>query len=237
MMNFKFGRSKETATEQKEPEKPVAANEDYKQVLDSLKEVVQQDREKIRENNQKIMELSQRLEEQSKQISAIPQQQNLGNQNNQQSGNNQQQEKVNPNNTSAQPDKTVTNNQDQTPNTNTVQNQNQNSAAVETNANKVMNDGVWLVTNSAKEFRDVNQREPQKSYYVVSGTFIYRDFAETEVKRLISKGYKANWVFFESKQYNYVYIFKTSSKEEAIKKAKQVKAGEIKDAWVLQITE
>jgi cell division septation protein DedD len=236
MMNFKIGRNKQTLPGEKEPEKSAAVNEEYRLKLDSIQEVVQQDKERIRENNQTIIELNRKLEEQSKQIAATPPQKdqaaeskdvNNGGQQTGQNGNSDQ---------NAIPDKSINNTQ-ATTNQSKPQSENQNSAAVETNSNKVMNDGIWMVANSSKEFKGPDQREPQKGYYVVSGTFIYRDFAEAEVKRLLSKGFKANWIFFENKQYNYVYILKTSSREQAIKKAKQIREGEIKDAWILQVTD
>lgn len=117
-------------------------------------------------------------------------------------------------------------------------NDNQNSTAVQANANKSYENGTWLVTNNVNDFKDANDRPAQKGFYVVAGTFVYRDFAEAEAKRLTANGFgNTSRIFSEAKQYNYVFISKLSTKEEALKKAEEAKRAGIKDTWVLQLSE
>ena len=101
-----------------------------------------------------------------------------------------------------------------------------------------MDNGVWIVTNSVKDFKDENNQQPAKSFYVIAGTFVYQDFAQAEVKRLNNSGFKGcSRIYSETKKYNYVVVSKQSSKEEAIKKANEAKAAGIKDAWILLLAD
>lgn len=112
-------------------------------------------------------------------------------------------------------------------------NANQNSAAVAASTNKINENGVWVVTNKTIDFKDDANHEPQKGFYVVVGTFVYRDFAQAEVQRFRSKGYgQANWVYYDAKQYNYVFISRVETREEAFQKVNQAKANGISDAWI-----
>jgi mRNA-degrading endonuclease HigB of HigAB toxin-antitoxin module len=116
-------------------------------------------------------------------------------------------------------------------------NDNQNTAALSGSLNKVNENGVWIVTGNVKDFKDAGNNTPKKGFYVIAGTFVYRDFAQSEVKRFNSAGYKqCSYLFSEPKQFNYVFILKAESKEEAVKFANQAKASGIKDAWVQQLT-
>lgn len=117
-------------------------------------------------------------------------------------------------------------------------NSNQNSTTIATSLNKTMENGVWVVTNKTSEFKDSNNHLPQKGYYVIVGTFVYKDFAKDEVKRFVQKGYKAtDWIYCEPKFYHYVFIAKVSTKEEALKKINEVRSSGVKDAWILSIKE
>ena len=114
---------------------------------------------------------------------------------------------------------------------------NKNAEAVESNENKVMEKGIWLITNKTKDFVDDQNHEPQKGYYVIVGTFSYQDFAIIETKRFIAKGYKANWVYYSKKKYNYVYTDRVPGKEEALKKAQYFRESGIKSVWVQVLVE
>jgi type IX secretion system PorP/SprF family membrane protein len=224
MVNFKFGKQRK-----EEPETPLNAennsspkNDEIKNRLDSLETVIREDQDRIREDGKKIKELSDKLEQQAK-AQQVPQ--------------TQTQTQTPAPNTSAPVSGSNPSNTN-TPPVSTPSNENKNAAAVETNTNKVLENDIWLVTNSTTEFKDIAERAPKKGFYVVAGTFIYRDFAEAEVKRLKNSGFgNSSWLFSEKKQYNYVFISKPSTKEEAIKKAKEARAAGIKDAWVLQLVE
>jgi type IX secretion system PorP/SprF family membrane protein len=118
----------------------------------------------------------------------------------------------------------------------TVTNQNKN--IVEQSTNKVMEDNTWVVTNSANDFKDIKNNMPKKGFYVIAGTFFYRDFAMEEARRFVARGFKgANWVYSAAKQYNYVYLYRVNTKEEAIEKAKAAKSAGISDAWIQVLTQ
>jgi type IX secretion system PorP/SprF family membrane protein len=114
---------------------------------------------------------------------------------------------------------------------------NQNTAAVESNTTKTQEEGVWMVANESKDFINDKNLNPEGSFYVIVGTFTYRDLAIAEAKRYTERGYQANWIYFGPKKYNYVYVAKYLSKAVALKKAKEMQALGIKDAWIQLIIE
>lgn len=213
MINFKFGQNKKEELPEVTPvaEPQALLNPEYDKRIDSLNSALASEKERINENQRKLKELSDKIEAQSK----------------------LQQTPVTQNQNNSEKDIAPVN-----PNENQNQNQNQNSKAIEGDKNKVLDNGVWFVTNNSADFIDSNDRKPQKGFYVVAGTFVYRDFAQAEVKRLKIKGFKnANWLFSKSKEYNYVFLSKQDTKENAFKKAEEARSAGIKDAWVLQLTE
>lgn len=233
MVNFKFGKSKKEDDAKPpvvENDKP-AVNEAYQKKLDSLQSIVKEDQEKISENSRQLKQLSDKLDQQSKELQARAQQPQ--GQPGEQQANGQQSPVTTPQNNNAE------NKSAESKNTAPVKNnENQNAKAVETSPNKTLDNGVWFVTNNTKEYKDAHEHVPKKGYYVVAGTFVYRDFAEAEVKRLKNLGFaNTNWIYYEPKQFNYVFISKPSTKEEAMKKAGEARSAGIKDAWVLQLTE
>jgi type IX secretion system PorP/SprF family membrane protein len=246
MINFKFGKNKKDEDAIKEAvAKMTAKNDSTAKRLDSLQnelsmnqEKLKEDQRRIKENQDKINELNNKLEQQSKLIEQANANIIAQNQNNAAQNQGSATEQNNNANNQVQPSVSQ---QQGNGNTGEIQNKNtgnQNSAAVASNANKVMESGVWLVTAKTKDFKDQNENIPQKGYYVISGTFFYRDFAMNEVKRLKNQGYKsANFVYFEPKQFNYVYISKEATKEAAIKKVNELKAAGIKDAWIQMLVE
>jgi type IX secretion system PorP/SprF family membrane protein len=114
--------------------------------------------------------------------------------------------------------------------------ENRNVEAVEGNVNKVMVEGVWVITNQTNEFKDDQNHEPEKGFYVIVGTFIYRDLAIAETQRFNEKGFKtANWVYYEAKKYNYVFTERSLSKEGALAKAKEIRLAGVKDVWIQEL--
>jgi type IX secretion system PorP/SprF family membrane protein len=117
-----------------------------------------------------------------------------------------------------------------------VDNNNRNVEAVEENVNKVMVEGVWVITNQTNEFKDDQNHEPEKGFYVIVGTFIYRDLAVAETRRFNEKGFKtANWVYYEAKKYNYVFTERALLKEAALAKAKEIRQAGVKDVWIQEL--
>lgn len=123
------------------------------------------------------------------------------------------------------------------PTTTNGTNQNQNAAAISATADKVMENGIWILTNKSQDFA-TSKGGKAKGYYVIAGTFVYRDFAQTEAKRFSASGFSAADVISAvAKQMNYVFVFNSGSKEEALKKATDARASGVKDAWVLQLVD
>jgi type IX secretion system PorP/SprF family membrane protein len=257
MVSFKFGKNKKNDNDEA-LSKIAAKNDANEKRLDSLQnelsisqDKLREDQRKISENQNKINELNNKLDQQSKaiqQIGSSPQ--NTSEQKNPVEQNNpvatEQNNKETQNQVSENKSTPVNQNNKQTPvteNQNNKQtpvknNENQNSAAVASNTDKIMDGGVWIVSNKTKDFKDESNRSPQKGYYVIAGTFFYKDFAQNEVKRLKNSGYKSvNYFYFEPKQFNYVFIAKESTREAAIKKANEAKAAGIKDAWIQMLVE
>jgi type IX secretion system PorP/SprF family membrane protein len=114
--------------------------------------------------------------------------------------------------------------------------ENRNSEAIEGNVNKKMVEGVWVITNQTNEFKDDQNHEPEKGFYVIVGTFIYRDLAIAETQRFHEKGFKtANWVYYELKKYNYVFTERSLQKEAALKRAKDLRDSGVKDVWIQEL--
>lgn len=142
-----------------------------------------------------------------------------------------------------------------TQNNTTPQNQNKNSAvntsndavnqpgfAPNSNAalamldSKVLEDDVWIASYPAAEYTNDKQQHPQPSYYIVVGTFFYRDFAEAEAERFRKKGYKGcNWIYSENTKHNYIFTHKLDDRKAAIQKVKEIRQAGVKDAWVLRL--
>lgn len=117
-------------------------------------------------------------------------------------------------------------------------NSNQNSATIADNKNKVMENGVWIASVKTEEFSYINGKPASKGFYVITGTFFYRDFAENELKRMKAQGFsKANMLFSSSKQFNYVVAAFHSNKADALIQVGRLKADGIKDAWILSVQE
>ncbi|MGZ3866162.1 MAG: PorP/SprF family type IX secretion system membrane protein [Bacteroidia bacterium] len=113
---------------------------------------------------------------------------------------------------------------------------NQNGTAVQQLDSKVMEEGVWIATSPNVDFKDFDNLNPKPGFYVVVGTFFYRDLGIAEAKRFKERGFKSsNWLYSETKKFNYIFTFMTSSKKDAIMKAKQNQQSGITDAWVLEL--
>lgn len=213
MVNFKFGKNKKQTPEpiaeevKKEPVESVAKNAAYEKRMDSLHQA-------LAESQKKIEELSKKIDQQGVQLNQVantpPKLQIQTQQEQTPPQNNQPIEQTTPVNVS----------------------ENQNSVAIQSNTSKTIEEGVWMAANDAADFTDDKNTIPEGSFYVIVGTFTYRDLAIAEAKRYKEKGYSANWIFFGPKNYNYVYITKLKSKTDAVKKAKEMQSQGVKDAWV-----
>ena len=238
MVNFKFGKTKKhDEADTANAAAQLATNEMYQHKLDSMNEELSDNQRRINENQQKILELSTKLEQMKAQQQAM-QQQMANNQNNtNQAGNGNQ---ANPNNNSA-------NNNSQTNLNNNTANNNQNNQANNNSANTNNNSGnntagsikqtrennVLVVTYNVADYSNPTGKSVKAGAYLIVGTFVYQDFAMNEVKRFKDAGYgQSSILFSKSRQMNYVFVKRYSSKEEAVKNISALQSMGVYDAWV-----
>lgn len=213
MINFRFGR-REKDDEPSETDRKLDSLSTQVDDLKNQSEAKDSEnaayRTKVDSLNSKLNKSSSRISELERKIEELKQQQSqmgTSSQNTGQSGNNSSQG---------------------------VSNQNQNQSILDQNMNKTMENNVWVITGAAQDFKN-NANEPlKKSIYVIGGTFFYKDFAENEKKRIIGLGFKnAGLITQPSKEYNYVFLYKVNSKEEAFRRVSDAKEKGITDAWIL----
>jgi hypothetical protein len=110
------------------------------------------------------------------------------------------------------------------------------NSALEMLDSKVLESDVWIASYPSSEYINEKDQHPQASYYIIVGTFFYRDFAEAEAERFRKKGYKGcNWIYSEMTKHNYIFTHKIASRQEAISKVKEMQQTVVKDAWILQL--
>ncbi|MBL7882924.1 MAG: PorP/SprF family type IX secretion system membrane protein, partial [Bacteroidia bacterium] len=113
-----------------------------------------------------------------------------------------------------------------------------NTVVTETPSNKTRENGVLLASNPKSDFRDTGNAIPNKGFYVVVGTYYYRDLAIAEAQRYKAKGYSTtDWVYSGPKGYNYIFMFKCQTKAEAIEKVKIAQQAGATDAWIQALTD
>jgi type IX secretion system PorP/SprF family membrane protein len=116
---------------------------------------------------------------------------------------------------------------------NTTTNRN---SALEMLDSKVLESDVWIASYPSSEYTNDKDQHPQPAYYIIVGTFFYRDFAEAETERFRKKGYKGcNWIYSEITKHNYIFTHKIALRQEAISKVKEMQQTAVKDAWILQL--
>jgi type IX secretion system PorP/SprF family membrane protein len=114
---------------------------------------------------------------------------------------------------------------------------NQNSQALQYSDNKTMYKTVWIATNKILEFKDASNQS-QTGYYVIVGSFLHRNNATNFVQHLIGEGFRsANWMYSSFTNYNYVFIKRLNTKEEAFKEANKAKVAGYDDVWIQLIIE
>jgi type IX secretion system PorP/SprF family membrane protein len=110
-------------------------------------------------------------------------------------------------------------------------------ASAPSQSSKITDGEVWVVTKKINEFTDDVNNAPQTGYYVITGSFHNRDLAKAEVKRLINNGSKnANWIYSKPTSYNYVFVFRTNNKDEAIQQAKEARASGA-SVWIQRLAD
>lgn len=245
MVNFRFGGvKKETDPDSAKADlqKQVAKDSAYQHKIDSLQGQLSESSEDIKKLNDKLKEQTKAQAQTQDQVQNLEKKiQDLTaemalNQNsvptNNAAANNTSSE-----NTQSNTGKTTTGNRTENnpPSSNAP---NQNLGIPDKLNKKAIESDIFIASDAVAGYKNQGNTSAKPAYYVVVGTFFYRDFAEAEMKRFKSKGYpQSGLVFSEARQYNYIFVATFSSIQEAISKAKSVKqSGSNNDAWILQLT-
>lgn len=222
MVNFRFGKNKKEDAEA-DSSKIIqeAKNLAYEHRMDSLKTELENNLRIVAENQKKINELNANLQDIKKK-----QEQQVNQQNNNNSYTNVGNDNgVNNNNSNNVANNNTTNNVNS--------NSNKNTTAINPAWTKTREETVLIVNNIAKDYVSSKKGKVQKGFYIITGTFVYDDFATNEAKRLRNSGYsESNWIYSNSQQYNYVYVKKFADKASAISYVKKVRGEGMADAWI-----
>ncbi|MFL5753414.1 MAG: PorP/SprF family type IX secretion system membrane protein [Bacteroidia bacterium] len=222
LVNYKFGKGKKEEPEHVEEhpteEGPKTAdNPALERKVDSLHDQLSESERKIKELYSKIDQLAKA---QAQSASNNTSNQNAGNQNNGQNTGNQNSGNENPNNQNSG---------------NQNSNNTQNEANVPANG---FNGGKDVLVNSRKEYVDAKNETPSKGFYIIVGTFFYRDFAEAEAQRFVKRGYKfTSMIYSNSKKHHFIHSYKLANQKEALAKLKEIRAAGFKDAWIIELTD
>ena len=97
-------------------------------------------------------------------------------------------------------------------------------------------DGVRII--SKKDFKDSNGTEIKAGYYIVVGTFFYKEYAMAEIKRFKERGFtNTSFIFYEPLHYHYIYANYLTSKEESLAILKKLREAETEVCLLLNVTE
>jgi type IX secretion system PorP/SprF family membrane protein len=81
-----------------------------------------------------------------------------------------------------------------------------------------------------------NNRKVKKGFYIITGAFVNRNFADDELRKLHQSGYRSSrLLFLPEKGLHYVAASVHGSKEDAVEKLNKLKSSGIKEAWILSI--
>lgn len=104
--------------------------------------------------------------------------------------------------------------------------------------NAVKENGVFVLTNKSSDFVYSNNTPAKKGYYVVVESVFYKDYAVQEVKRYVSFGFpEADYILDKTTKFHYLYVYYTSSKEDAMQKVSDTKAAGVPDVWIQVLIE
>ena len=104
--------------------------------------------------------------------------------------------------------------------------------------NVTKENGVFVLTNQTKDFVYSTGTLVPKGYYVVVGSYFYKDYAESEARRYHSFGFPEAEVFIDkTTKFHYVFIQQVATKDEAFKKVKEAKDAGVPDIWIQVLVE
>lgn len=113
---------------------------------------------------------------------------------------------------------------------------NQNTDAATTNQTKTVENGVMISSVTINDFIFLDGRKAKKGFYVITGTFLNRNLAENELKRIQSQGFSSGTIIHSpSALYNYVVASFYSNKEDAKVQVAKMKSGEFINAWIISV--
>lgn len=99
--------------------------------------------------------------------------------------------------------------------------------------NAVKENGTFILTNKASDFILSDGSPAKKGYYVVTESVFYKDYASQEVKRYVSFGFPdADYLVDKATKFHYIYVWYTTSKEDAMSKVQDTKAAGVPDVWI-----
>ncbi len=256
MVNFRFGSKKETEVPKEESEtKQIAANQTR---VDSLQEELDNNKERVKQLKARLDEQAKAQQEMQEQIAALQSVQSKqatnnalnadntgvntgsnepGNTSSQSTGNNSS----SGGNKNTAPAKTLGNKEqvnttDQSINSYPKDPANPSDLAMKQHVKHELEKNIEIANDDAKSFKNSNNGAAKPGYYIVVGTFFYRDFAMAEMQRFINRGYAGtSWVYSEPRQFNYIFVERLDAEGSAVNKVKEIKSKGYTDAWILQL--
>lgn len=245
MVNFKFGGRQQEAedTAKIEESKDVVTEQVYQQRMDSLQQALSDNQYEIRELNKRLEQQARTQQQTQEQLADLQKNmQGSGAQQNAAVGTGtttttSQQTTTNEVKTSTQPTATTVSTATGTTQPVTGNGQKNAPAALAMMDSKSYENEVWIASYPNLEFKDEHNANPRAGFYIVVGTFFYQDFAIAEAQRFRKRGFKqCNWIYSENTKHNYIFTNRIASRQEAIKKVKEVqRTSGVKDAWILQL--
>lgn len=258
MVNYRFGSKKETEIPKEEPAPEttqVAANASR---VDSLQEELDNNKERVKQLKARLDEQAKAQQEMQAQIAALQNNQanqvtnNVSNSGNENigtnvpivSGNPSSQSKGKTNtsggNKNPAPNKTSGNQEagknDQSQNSYSKDPANASGLALKQHDKKELEKNIEIATDDVNSFKNTSGVGAKPGYYLVVGTFFYRDFANAELQRFLNRGYAGtSLIFSEPRQFNYIYTERIGSQQDAVIKVKEIKSKGYTDAWILQL--
>jgi len=142
------------------------------------------------------------------------------------------------NSTYSNTEKTSSSNKSQSANSKSVKTEapDQFNTAPPPPLSKVQVNGVWITTYAAANYVNESNSHPGIGFYIIVGTFFYKDFALAEMERFKAQGYKeSNWLAANSRHMNYIYTYMVNNENKAIAKVKEMQAAGVKDAWIIKL--
>jgi hypothetical protein len=107
-----------------------------------------------------------------------------------------------------------------------------------TGKNVTKENGIYILTNHSKDFVYSTGTLVPKGFYIVVGSYFYKDYAESEARRYHSFGFPEAEVFIDKvTKFHYVFVNQAGTKQEAFEMVKQAKDAGVPDVWIQVLVE